>query len=125
MSRKDKNSKKEQPTSSERDDDNLPTIEEELPEVSGDQSPHTSVPFGFYLDPSITAQVEQFTPLQEIFLKTLLEASTKHMLQAHQATVQTQHEEMLRLRRQMHDMQEKIDIGSNRVLTSMETPRTI
>ncbi len=84
MSRKDKNSKKEQPTSSERDDDNLPTIEEEIPEVSGEQSPHSSVPFGFYLDPNISAQVEEFAPLQEIFLKTLLEASTKHMLQAHQ-----------------------------------------
>ncbi len=109
MSRKDKNSKKEQPASSERDDDHLQTIEEELPEVSGDQSPHTNAPFGFYLDPGIAAQVEQFTPLQEMFLKTLLEASTKHMLQAHQQAVQTQHEELLRLRRQMHDMQEKID----------------
>ena len=125
MSRREKNSKKE-PASSGRDDDHLTTInEEDLPEVSGENSPQTNVPFGFYLDPGITAQVEQFTPLQEVFLKTLLEASTKHLIQAHSQAVQSQHEEMLRLQRKMQDMQDKIDSSSNRTLTSMETPRAI
>ncbi len=74
MSRK--NSKKA-PASSGLDDDHLTTItEEDLPEVSGETSPHTNAPFGFYLDPGMTDQVEQFTPHQEVFLKTLLEAST-------------------------------------------------
>jgi hypothetical protein len=129
MSRRDtKNSKKEQ-TSSGRDDDHLTTIlEEDLPEVSGvnsTSSPQTNAPFGFYLDPGITDQVEQFTPNQEVFLKTLLEASTQHLIQAHTQAVQTQHEEMLLLQRKMQDMQDKIDSGSNRTLTSMETPRAI
>ncbi len=61
MSRRDtKNSKKEQ-TSRGRDDDHLTTInEEDLPEVSGENSPQTNAPFGFYLDPGITDHVEQF-----------------------------------------------------------------
>ena len=126
MSRK--NSKKE-PASSGSDDVPLTTInEEDLPEVSGENSPassHTNAPFGFYLDPGITDQVEQFTPHQEVFLKTLLEASTQHLIRAHAQAVQTQHEEMLRLQRKMQDMQDKIDSGSNRTLTSMETPRAI
>ena len=62
---------------------------------------------------------------QEVFLKTLLEASTQHLIRAHAQAVQTQHEEMLRLQRKMQDMQDKIDSGTNRTLTSMETPRAI
>ncbi len=125
MSRNTNNSKKEH-TSSDLDDDNLTRIhEEELPEVSGHSSPHENPPFSFYLDPGIADQVEQFTPLQEIFLKTLLETSTKHLIQAHSQAVQTQQEEMVRLQRRMQDMQEKIGTSSNRMLTSMETPRAI
>ena len=106
-----KNSKKK-PASSGTDDVTLTQIEEDLPEVSGENSPassHTNAPFGFYLDPGMTDQVEQFTPHQEVFLKTLLEASTQHLIRAHAQAVQTQHEEMLRLQRKMQDMQDKID----------------
>jgi hypothetical protein len=128
MSRREKTFKKEQ-ASSDRDDDHLTTInEEELPEVSGEHSPQTNAPIVWLLSrPWHHSPSRTIHPAPRSFSEDSPRGFdiTQHLIQAHSQAVQSQHEEMLRLQRKMQDMQDKIDLGSNRTLTSMETPRAV
>lgn len=123
-----RNSKKDEASSDDSNAHLTTEHEEDLPVVTGTNNftgkgLEPLAALGISFEPDLLANLEDFTPRQETFLKTLLEGTTSRLIRIHQEAGQEHQEEIQRLKAHMRHMQDKMN--DTRPLTSMDTPRAI